>query len=63
MTLKDALESLTTEQRRKVMHSFNNLEKYLVYLEDEYFLSVHHVPESKYLMIEQSAYFLLGKFE
>ena len=63
MTIREALESLTTEQRHKVMACFNNLEPFTVLLEDEQFLAVHFVPERAYVIIDQSTYWLLGKFK
>ena len=62
MTIRQALESLTAEQRLKVMTCFNNLEPFLVLLEDEQFLAVHFKPERAYEIVDESTYWLLGKY-
>lgn len=61
MTIKSAFESLTTEQRKRIMESFNEMESFTILLEDDHFLSVHTEPESPFEIVEQSPYWLLGR--
>jgi hypothetical protein len=61
MTLKTAFESLTSEQRKRIMEAFNEMEPFTVLLEDNHFLSVHTQPEGTFEVIEKSPYWLLGR--
>lgn len=62
MTVKTAFASLTPEQRQRVMQCFNDLEPFMILLEDERFLSVHMQPERPFEIVEKSQYLLLGRF-
>lgn len=62
MTIHSALESLTDEQRVKIMDAFNELEGLVIVLEDEQFLAVHVEPNKAFETLEKSTYWLLGRF-
>jgi hypothetical protein len=63
MTIKKALASLTPEQLQKIMQCFNEVEALTILLEDNLFLSVHTKPERPFDKVEDSTYWLLGKFK